>query len=562
MAYTATSSATITASYQGDGNNTASQGSYLDNGERQETIQITVANSGPTTDVTLSGCYVSPTTIPTDGTPHSFTASSGCAGIVATLPPAGADTRYFTASGQGSLSIPSCSSSSCQAFSATIYYQLLNTYQASPASPSSWSTAGTITVSGTALGATGQTVCTITVSTGAGQFSCQGWSDYDTQATMGALQVSQDQRWATGESSYTDTSGGNVHTSSYYSQVLEDFQYSLVGSTTAPSAPSLNYTGFGAKSAFPLTGSQSLVWLDSGSSWSVPAALTGSTSSERWECSTTSGAATAGQTVALTYYHQFLVNFGYLGGRRRDGLRLAHHPIHVVRRAPARLAGMGGRGHHVQLHEPAERLDLVREVVHADAVGHSLRFGTDSAVYYHQYAFAFNFTVSGGGTYDNPRLNFTALGSPGLANVNATSATVWIDSGAKWGVSIFLPNSSPTERWVTKQATSGVASAPVFGAFLYYHQYLGTLHYSISGAGGSPPVPGTQLHLPHGRDRGLAEQDRGRATGWTRGPPGPSPSRCLGCTERDGSPTRPSPSRTPPSSGTSSTRTSSTWRSA
>lgn len=484
--YTVTSSATITASYQGDGNNTASQGSFSISAIVQETIQVTVANSGPTASVTLSGCSVSPTTIQADGTPHSFTASSACTGIVATLPPTGATTRYLTASGKGSLSIPSCSASSCQAFSATIYYQLVTTYQASPASPSSWSTAGTITVSGTALGVQGQSVCLITVSTGAGQFSCQGWSDFDTQTTMGALQVSQNQRWATGQSSFTDTSGGLAHTSSYYSQVLEDFQYTLVGSTTAPSAPGLSYTSFGAISTFPLTGSQSLVWLDTGSSWSVPAGLAGSTSSERWECSITSGAATAGQTAALTYYHQFMVTFGFsvLGG----GTAYVSPTVQFTSFGAPLLGSQGWVDAETtySFTNPLSGSTSSERWFTPTASAVASASGTDTAVYYHQYAFALNFTVSGGGTYDNPRMNFTSLGSPEVAQVNGTSTTIWVDSGAKWGVSVLLPNSSPTERWVTTQTTSGVASAPVLGGFLYYHQYLGTLKYSISGTGGSP----------------------------------------------------------------------------
>ena len=489
VAYTASSSATITASYQGDGNNTVSQGSFSISSIVQESIQVTVANSGTVTDLTLSGCNVSQTTIPTDGKPYAFTASSGCNGIVATLPPAGATTRYLTAGGKSSLPIPSCAASSCQLFSATIYYQLMTTYQIAPASPSSWSTAGTITVTGTALGVQGQSICTIAVTTGAGQFSCQGWTDYNTQTTMGALQVSQNQRWATGQSSFTDTSGGNVHTSSYYSQVLEDFQYSLVGSTTAPATPLLSYTGFGTNSTFPLTGSQSLVWLDSGSSWSVPAALTGSSSVERWESSITSGAATAGQTVSLAYYHQFLVTFGY----SVIGNGTAYiAPVVQFTSFGAPLQGSQGwvdAGTSYSFTNPLSGSTSTERWFTPTPSALASASGPASAVYYHQFAFVLNFTVSGGGTYDNPRLNFTALGSPGIAQVNATSTTVWIDAGAKWGLSTLLPNSSPTQRWVTKQTTSGVASAPVLGGFLYYHQYLGTLQYSISGAGGNPPVP-------------------------------------------------------------------------
>ncbi|MDA4115563.1 MAG: hypothetical protein OK442_03275 [Thaumarchaeota archaeon] len=491
VGYTATSSAQITASYAGDGNNTGSQASFSITVNVQETIQITVANSGPTTDVTLSGCSVSPTTIPTAGTPIAFTASSGCTGIVATLPPAGSDTRYLTALGQGSLPIPACSSSSCAAFSATIYYQLLNTYQVAPASPSSWSASGTITVTGTIRGVADQSLCIVTVSTGAGQFSCQGWSDYETQTTMGVLPIPLDQqeRWATGQSSFIDTSGGNQHTSTYYSQDLENFTYTLVGSTTAPSAPDLNYTGFGTNSTYPLTGKQSLVWLDSGSSWSAPAALAGSSSTERWESSITSGAATAGQTVALTYYHQFLITFGYsvVGG----GTAYSSPTFQFTSfGAPSQGSqGWVDAGTAYSFTNPLGGSTSSERWLTPTPTAVASASGPANAVYFHQYAFVLTFTVSGGGTYDSPVLNFTALGRPGLAQVNATNTTFWIDSSAKWGVSALLPNSSPTERWVTKQTSSGTALAPFVDDLLYYHQYLGAFRYSILGAGGSPPVP-------------------------------------------------------------------------
>ncbi|HVC26822.1 MAG TPA: hypothetical protein VND40_01550 [Nitrososphaerales archaeon] len=512
--YTPSISASITASYSGDNNNKQSSTTITISVNIVETIQITVANSGPVTQVSLSGCSVSPTSIQADGIPHTFQAASGCSGIVVSLPAATAATRYLSAAGQNSLTVGSCSSNSCAAFSATIYYQLLNTYQVAPASPSSWSTAGTINVSGTGLGLAGQPVCSIVVTTGTGEFSCQGWSDFNAQVTMGALQVPQNQneRWATGQSTFTDTQGGNLHTSSYYSQVLEDFQYSLVGSTTAPTTPQLRYVAFGANSTLPLTGSESLVWLDSGSSWSVPAALSGSTPSERWEGSVTAGAATAGQTVALTYYHQFDITFSFsvVGGG-------AAYVAPVVQftsfGAPVRGSqGWVDAGTSYSFTNPLSGSTASERWFTSTQSSVASAPGTASAVYYHQYAFTMNFTVSGGGGYVNPRLNFTSLGGLSIASLNTTSGTVWMDSGAKWSASLLLPNSSPTERWVTKQVTSGTAIAPVVGGLLYYHQYLGTLRYSVLGGGGSPPVP--SLNYTSLADASFAHLSESAATYW------------------------------------------------
>jgi hypothetical protein len=484
-----TSSGTITASYSGDKNNTGSYDTVPIAANINATIQITVADGAPTTSVTLSGCSVSPSAIPADGNPHSFQASSGCT-ITVTLPSPGASFRYLTATGQNSLTIGSCTSSSCQAFSAPIYGQFQNEYQASPKSPAVWGAPGSIGVTGTALGLASQPICTITVSTGSGGFSCQGWTDYGTPAVMGALQVSQTERWATAQSSFTDTTMGNQqYTSSYYSQVLESFEYTLAGSATAPSAPALSYTSFGGGASLPLVGSASSVWLDSGSSWSVPAALQGSTSGERWESTLTSGAATAAQTVSLVYYHQFLVDFAFsvVGGGTAYSPPSASFTAFA---APAKGSqGWVDAGSAYNYTNPLAGSTPVERWLTAAPAGAISGPGTVNAIYYHQLAFVLSYAVSGGGVYSNPRLNYTSLGTPALEQLNGTQTAFWLDDGTKWGVTPLLPSSSSTERWITKEASSGTAAAPTQLQLLYYHQYLGTLHYSIQGTGGSPAVP-------------------------------------------------------------------------
>ena len=489
VSFTATTSVSITASYGGDVNNSGSQGTFSITANVNEMIQITVANNGPPTSVTLSGCSVSPTTVPANGTPQPFQASSGCTGIVVTLPSPGTNFQYLTAAGLSSLPIGSCAASSCAVFSATIFAQIQNVYQATPKSPASWSTPGSIVVNGTLLGLPAQNICTIKVTTGSGQFSCQGWTDYNTPAVMGTLQVSPTQRWAASQSSFSDTTGGNVHTVNYFSQVLEYFQYSLVGSTTAPSAPSLSFTALGAGSSSPLIGSATSIWIDSGSSWSVPAALQGSTASERWDSTATSGAATAAQVVSLVYYHQFLVDFAY----SVIGSGTAYAPPSVsftAFNAPAKGSqSWVDAGSTFNYTNPLAGSTAVERWFTPVATGAITGAGTVNSTYYHQYAFALSFAVSGFGVYDNPRLNFTSLGTPGLEQVNATQATFWLDSGTKWGVTPLLPSSYSSERWITEQTSSGTAIAPLQAQLLYYHQFRGILHYTIQGSGGAPPVP-------------------------------------------------------------------------
>ena len=344
-------------------------------------------------------------------------------------------------------------------------------------------------VNGTVLGAPGQAICTITVSTGSGQFSCQGWTDYSTPALMGILHVSPTQRWATASSFPPDISGGNQHNATYYSQILEGFQYTIAGTAISPSAPVLIFTSFGAASSSPLVGTAATLWLDSGSSWSVPATLASSTSSERWDSLVSTGAATAGQTVSLLYYHQFFVNFAYSvtgGGTAYAPPSVSFTAFGASAQGTQNWVDAGSAYGYTN---PLAGSSAVERWFTSTPAGAISAAGTVSAVYFHQFAFSMGFAVTGEGIYNNPRLNFTTLGIVALRQVNATQATFWVDAGSGWTVSSLLPSSTSSERWITKQATSGTAAAPLEAHLLYYHQYLATLHYSINGPGGSPGVP-------------------------------------------------------------------------
>jgi len=333
------------------------------------------------------------------------------------------------------------------------------------------------------------------------------------------LRISQSQRWATPQSAFTDTTGGNTHASNYFSQVLESFQYSLIGSATAPSAPPLNYFSFGLGSALPLAGSASPVWLDSGSTWSVPAALSGSTASERWESTVTTGAASAGQTLSLLYYHQFLVAFGYsvLG----NGTAYLPPSVSFTAFAVSAKGSQGwvdsGSGYNYT--NPLSGSTAVERWFTPTASGFISGAGEVNETYYHQYSFVLNFVVSGGGLYSDPRVNYTSLGASALEQLSTTKATIWVDSGTRWGLTSLLPSSSASERWITEQTPSGPADAPLEANFLYYHQFLGTLSYSIMGTGGSPPVPklnytsyGASLQAPLSTPPDLFWMDSG--SGW------------------------------------------------
>ncbi len=105
-----------------------------------------------------------------------------------------------------------------------------------------------------------------------------------------------------------------------------------------------------------------------------------------------------------------------------------------------------------------------------------------------QYQVTFGYQVSGGGSPTAPSVTYISLGSQ-YSVTAGQSATVWADSGSTY---TYTPNpltgSSGNERWQASAGTSGTISSSATIAPTYYHQYLMTLSYSVSG-GGSPTAP-------------------------------------------------------------------------
>ncbi|MGI0090444.1 MAG: InlB B-repeat-containing protein [Nitrososphaerales archaeon] len=86
--------------------------------------------------------------------------------------------------------------------------------------------------------------------------------------------------------------------------------YSLLGGGAGYSAPVISYTSDGVQQTATMTTTPKVYPIDSGTSWSVTNLLGGSTSIERWITNqTTSATATAPQTIAFVYNHQYLVTF-------------------------------------------------------------------------------------------------------------------------------------------------------------------------------------------------------------------------------------------------------------
>ena len=100
-----------------------------------------------------------------------------------------------------------------------------------------------------------------------------------------------------------------------------------------------------------------------------------------------------------------------------------------------------------------------------------------------------SYAVQGGGSgYSAPILTYVNNGQIANASLTTTPAIYNVDTGTSWSISSSLPGSSSTERWATNQPTNGTASSSKTIQFVYQHQYMLSIAYSIQG-GGSPSPP-------------------------------------------------------------------------
>ena len=99
------------------------------------------------------------------------------------------------------------------------------------------------------------------------------------------------------------TSSSNTYTVNYYQQTPDSVSYSVSGGGT-PTAPTFTGVSLGQtlNHVVTLTTSAQTLWLDAGSSWSVPHVESG-TSTQRWATNPDTG--TASSTIAPVYYNQF-----------------------------------------------------------------------------------------------------------------------------------------------------------------------------------------------------------------------------------------------------------------
>jgi len=98
-----------------------------------------------------------------------------------------------------------------------------------------------------------------------------------------------------------------------------------------------------------------------------------------------------------------------------------------------------------------------------------------------------SYSVAGGGVGFAPVLTYFNGGVQVEANLTGSPTTYYMDPGTAWHATGNLTRGA--ERWVTLGSVSGTASSYQTVQLSYYHQYLATFSYAISGGGGGSSTP-------------------------------------------------------------------------
>ena len=201
------------------------------------------------------------------------------------------------------------------------YFQLSNTYQASTngQGPPTWDSGLSAVVTGSLYGSTGQNICTISPSSGTTTTaSCTGYADYDAAVSDPSTLsgAGSNIQWKVyGTSSWTDTTGGNTHTGTYYKQLQNTYQVTAEAQADFDTGMSWTVTGTvgGTGSSTVCTISSTAAATDSCTGYAdydlgvtIPQAASSPPANSRWQSSAacTSTLTSGGNTENCNSYKQ------------------------------------------------------------------------------------------------------------------------------------------------------------------------------------------------------------------------------------------------------------------
>jgi hypothetical protein len=254
--------------------------------------------------------------------------------------------------------------------------------------------------------------------------------------------------------------------------------YQVQGGGVGFTPPTFTYYSGGGRTNTTLSSTPQTLSVDSGSAWEVTTTLAGSTPTERWQTGQpSSGVLRSSGTFAFSYYHQFLVNFGFGvvgGGSGYPAPSLTTLQFGYQTSVPI-MSGAGqaawadaqSRYNYTGL-LPASSTD--ERWMAQSASGTVGSAGLVSLQYYHQYLVQFSYS-GGAASTSPPVLSYSYVGGAITAQLGQQPQGLWLDAGGGYSATDPLQGSTTTERWFAPKG-GGTVSSPDAIQVAYYHQYL------------------------------------------------------------------------------------------
>jgi hypothetical protein len=305
-----------------------------------------------------------------------------------------------------------------------------------------------------------------------------------------------------------DSQGGNVTVATgstvtfyYYDLLLQPASYAtsdgsplsnlLLDYHTAPTTAS-------SQSSLPLVGlflqaSTQPIWAARGSQVSIVGQISGK-SGEQWSLPTSQWTISSADQIPspILYYHQFYVTPGYTvkGGTSASGtptVTCAQYGTQIS--VPIGSSNWVDSGLSCNYSPTLPGSTQGERWAVPSATAAVSQPGAVSLAYIHQYSLGITYSITGGSP-NPPTVTGVSFGTSGAQPLQSSPATVWLDAGSPYSISNPLSSSSTSERWETTGTTSGTLQGQAAATYVFYHQFLMTASFSVTGGAPGATAPG------------------------------------------------------------------------
>ncbi len=289
----------------------------------------------------------------------------------------------------------------------------------------------------------------------------------------------------------TNTPSGTIAASvtitvAYYHQFSVTFGYTVLGGGSGYAAPTLATTQFGVSASVPTSAT---AWIDAGAPYAFTNPLSGSSTNERWISSSPSGTVAAAGTFTASYYHQFLVTFGFVvldGGTGYSAPIVSYTALGSSASGGAGSSVWADAGGGYGFTNPLTGSSSTAAWRTNAGSGYVSAAGSITAAFYYQFLVVFSVqTVNGNPPPVMPNLIATVFGASASIAAGGSS---WVDANGAYSYPATFAGAIG-ERWMSASPANGTVAQPGTIAASYYHQYNVAFAYTVSGGGSGYGAP-------------------------------------------------------------------------